>query len=68
MLKSTYMVISRDRYARRSHSLKTSNNSFERVEGFKYIGKTLKFKFLLRKKLRKVRIQGIFAIIRCRIF
>ena len=40
--KFQYMVMSRDQYARRSHSLKTENTSFERVEAFKYLEITLK--------------------------
>ena len=42
--KTKYMAMSRDQYARRSHSLKTGNSSFERVEVFKYLGTTLKIK------------------------
>ena len=33
--KTKYMVMSRDQNAGRSHSMKTDNNSFERVEEFK---------------------------------
>jgi len=36
--KTEYMVISRNQNARRSHSMKTDNGSFERVEQFKYLG------------------------------
>jgi hypothetical protein len=36
-----YMVMSRDRNARRSHNIKNKNNSFERVAEFKYLGTTL---------------------------
>ena len=40
--KTKNMVISRDRNGRRSHSMKTTDNSsFERVEELKYLGKTL---------------------------
>jgi len=39
--KTKYMVMSRDQNAGRSHSIKTDNSSFERVEGFKYLGITL---------------------------
>ena len=39
--KSKYMVMSRDKHAGRSHSMKIDNNSFERVEEFKYLGTTL---------------------------
>ena len=35
------MVISRDRNAGRSHSVKIDNSSIERVEEFKYLGTTL---------------------------
>jgi len=33
--------MSRDQNAGRRHSIKTDNSSFERVEEFKYLGKTL---------------------------
>jgi len=39
--KTKYMVMSRDRNAGQSHSTKTDNSSFERVEEFKYLGTTL---------------------------
>jgi sorting nexin-29 len=39
--KTKYMVMSRDKNAGRTHSMKTDNSSFERVEEFKYLGKTL---------------------------
>ena len=35
--KTKYMVMSRDQYAGRSHSIKTDNNPFERVKKFKYL-------------------------------
>ena len=35
------MVISREQIAEQSHSIKTDNSSFERMEGFKYLGTTL---------------------------
>jgi hypothetical protein len=35
--KTKYMVMSRDQYAERSHSVKNDNSSFERVEEFKYL-------------------------------
>ena len=37
--KTKYMVMSRDRNAGRSHSVKTDNSSIERVEKFKYLGR-----------------------------
>ena len=39
--KTKYMVMSRDRNAGRCHSVKIDNSSIERVEEFKYLGKTL---------------------------
>jgi len=36
--KTKYMVMSRDKNAGQSHGMKTDNNSFERVEEFKYLG------------------------------
>ena len=35
------MVVSRDQNAGQSHSIKTDNSPFERVEEFKYLGTTL---------------------------
>ena len=39
--KTKYMVMSRDQNAGQSHSMKTDNSFYERVEEFKYWGKTL---------------------------
>ena len=41
LIKLKYMVMSPDQNARRSHSMKTDDSSFERVEEFKYLGTTL---------------------------
>ena len=38
--KTKYMVMSREQNAGQSHSIKTDNSSFERVEEFKYLGTT----------------------------
>jgi predicted RNA-binding protein YlxR (DUF448 family) len=40
-VKNKYMVMSRDQHAGRSHVIKIDNNSFERVEEFRYLGTTL---------------------------
>jgi hypothetical protein len=37
--KAKYMIMSRDQNARRTHSMKPDNSSFERVEEFKYLEK-----------------------------
>jgi hypothetical protein len=39
--KTEYVAMSRDQNAGQSHSMKTDDNSFERVEEFKYLGTTL---------------------------
>jgi len=39
--KPKYMVMSGDQNAGRTHSMKTDNSSFERVDEFKYFGSTL---------------------------
>jgi len=39
--KTKYMFMSRGQNAGQSHSMKTGNNSFEKVEEFKYLGTTL---------------------------
>ena len=38
--KTKYMVTSRDQNAGRSHSKRIDNRSFEKMEEFKYLGKT----------------------------
>jgi hypothetical protein len=50
--KTKYMVMSQDQKAGQSQNMNTGNSSFERVEGFKYLGTNLTIKILLRKKLR----------------
>ena len=39
--KPKYMVMSRDQNAGRIQSVRIDNSTFERVEGFKYLGTTL---------------------------
>jgi hypothetical protein len=39
--KTKYMVMSRNQNAGQNHNIKLDNKSFERVEQFKYLGKTL---------------------------
>ena len=45
-----YTEMSRDQNAGRRHGVKIDNSSFERVEEFKCLGKTLTKKILFRKK------------------
>ena len=41
LIKTKYMVVSRDQNAGRIQSLRIDNSTFERVEEFKYLGTTL---------------------------
>ena len=50
--KTKYMIMSRDQNAGRSHSMKTDNSSIERVEEFKYLGKTLTNKNSIREEIK----------------
>jgi hypothetical protein len=48
--KTKYVVKSRDQNAGRSHSVKTDNSSFEKVDEFKYLETTLVNQNLFSKK------------------
>jgi len=50
--KAKYMVMSRDQNARRTHSIKTDNSSFERVDEFKYLGTTLTNQNLIQGEIK----------------
>jgi len=62
-----HMVMSRDTNPGRNHSIKIDNNSFERVEEFKYLGK-IRIKIVFGKKLRADGSYGMLHIFRCRMF
>jgi len=47
-----YMVMSRDKDAGRSHSIKTDNSSFERAEELRYFGTTLTDKNYIQKEIK----------------
>ena len=49
--KTKYMVMSGDQNAGQSHSIKT-DNLFERVEEFKYLGTTLKNKNSIQEEIK----------------
>ena len=57
--KPKYMVMSRDQNAGRSHNMKTDNNSFERVEEFKYLGTTLTDGNSIREEIKSRLKSGI---------
>ena len=50
--KIKYMVSSRDQNAGRSHSMKTDNRSFERVEEFKYWTTTLTHQNSIQEEIK----------------
>ena len=57
MDKTKYMIMSRDQNAGRSHSIKSDNSSIERVEDFKYLGKTLTNQNSIQEEI-KSRLKG----------
>jgi len=50
--KTKYMVMSGDQTAGRSHSMKTDNISFERVEQFKHLGTTLTYQNSIQEEIK----------------
>ena len=50
--KTKNMVMSREQNAKRSPSIKTDNDSFKRVEEFKYLGTTLTNKNSIQKGIK----------------
>jgi hypothetical protein len=47
------MVMSWDKNAGRSHSMKPDNSSFERVEEFKYLGTTLTDQSSIQEEIKR---------------
>ena len=50
--KSKYVVMSRDQNAGQSHSVKIDNNSFEKVEEFRYLGTTLTYQNSIQEEIK----------------
>jgi len=50
--KTKYMVMSRDQNTGRSHSIKTDNVSFERVEEFKFLGTNVTNQFYILEEIK----------------
>ena len=50
--KTKYVDMSRDQNAGPSHSMKTDNSSFERVEEFKYLGTTLIDQYSIQEEIK----------------
>ena len=51
--KTKYMVTSRDRNAGRGHSVKIDSSSIERVEEFKYLGRTLTDQNSIQEEIKR---------------
>jgi hypothetical protein len=49
--ETKYMVMSRDQNAGQNHNIKIGNKSFERVEEFKYLGRTRTFRNSIREQI-----------------
>jgi len=50
--KTKYMVMSRDQNAGPSNNIQISNRSFERVEQFRYLGKTLTYQNFIHETIK----------------
>jgi len=50
--KTKYMVMSRDQNAGRIHSVRIDNNTFERVQEFKYLGTALRNKNSIAEEIK----------------
>jgi len=50
--KTKYMVMSQDQNAGRIQCVRIDNNTFERVEGFKYLGTTLTIQNSIREEIK----------------
>ena len=55
--KTKYVVMSRDQNAGWSHSIKTDNNSFERVEEFKYLGTKLTHQNSIQEEIKSIKLR-----------
>jgi len=56
--KTTYLVMSRDQNAGRSHSIKSDNSSFERVEELKYLGTTMANQNSIQEEIKSILNSG----------
>ena len=51
--KTTYMVMSRDKNAGQSHSIKIDNSSFDKLEAFKYLVTTLTNQNSIQEEIKR---------------
>jgi hypothetical protein len=57
VIKTKYMVMSRDQNAGRSHNINNDNKSFEIVEQFKYENNCKKSKFYAGRKQEQIEVR-----------
>jgi hypothetical protein len=50
--KTKYMFMTRDKNVGRSHNIKIDNNSFERVEQFRYLGTTIRNQNSIQEEIK----------------
>jgi len=50
--KTKYMVLSRDQNSWPSHNIKTDNSTFESVEHFEYLGKTITYQISILGEIK----------------
>jgi hypothetical protein len=56
--KTEYMIIPRDQYAGQNNKITAGNNSFERVEQFIHMGRTLTNQNSIQKEINSTRMSG----------
>jgi len=66
--KAKYMVMSRDQNAGRSHDINIDNNSFERLEEFKYLGITSTNQISIQEDIKSRLKSKNASLIRRKIF
>jgi len=52
VIKTKYLVMSRDQNAGQSQNVKTDNSSFDRVEQFKYLGTALRNQNYIQEEIK----------------
>ena len=60
--KTKYMVMSQDQTVGWSHSIKTDNSSFERLEEFKYLGTTLTHQNSIHEEIKRRMKSGNYSV------
>jgi len=56
--KTKCMIMSREQTAGWSHNIQIDNSSFERVEQFKYLGRTLTYQNSIQEEIKSILLSG----------